>query len=235
LRLVRGAAVPTAGAVRVLGVDDWSRRKGRDFGTIPVDLERQRVVDLLPDRTAETLATWLRGHPEVEVVSRDRAGAYAEGIRQGAPQAQQIADRFHLRKNASDALERYLIRQHAAYLQARWAEGCHNATRLHQELQARGFRGGYVSVAVFVAPWRDRGRGRPRRQPYPTADGLATPRRVCWLLLRPAGDPPLRSRPSDPTCARSARRSPLPKRWSGRRVGEQAQAHQTRDVRSREV
>jgi len=100
--------------VRVLGVDDWSRRKGRDFGTILVNLEQQRIIDLLPDRTADTLAAWLRGHPEVEVVSRDRAGACAEGIRHGAPQAQQVADRFHLHKNATDALERYLIRQHAA-------------------------------------------------------------------------------------------------------------------------
>jgi transposase len=82
--------------------------------------------------------------------------------------------------------------QYAAYAQARWAEGCHNATRLHQELQARGFHGSYVSVAAFVAPWRDeryrsRGQVRARRQPHPVADGLATPRRVCWLLLRPDG------------------------------------------------
>src|SRR5919204_511278 len=70
LRLVRGAALPIMGTVRVLGVDDWSRRKGRDFGTILVNLERHRVIDLLPDRTAGSLATWLRGHPEVEVVSR---------------------------------------------------------------------------------------------------------------------------------------------------------------------
>jgi len=83
--------------------------------------------------------------------------------------------------------------RHAAYLQARWAEGCHNATRLHQELQDRGFRGSYESVAAFVAPWRDehypyRGQVRTRQPPRPAGDGLATPRRVCWLLLRPDGD-----------------------------------------------
>jgi transposase len=72
------------------------------------------VIDLLPDRTAETLATWLRGHPEVEVVSRDRAEAYAEGIRQGAPQAVQVADRFHLVKNVTESVERFLKRKQAA-------------------------------------------------------------------------------------------------------------------------
>jgi transposase len=76
------------------------------------------VIDLLPDRTAETLATWLRQHPEVEIVSRDRGGAFAEGARQGAPQAVQVADRFHLLKNVTDSLERFLARQHAGLRQA---------------------------------------------------------------------------------------------------------------------
>ena len=114
LRLLRALPLPAEGPVRILGVDDWSRRKGRDFGTILVNLETHTVLDLLPDRTAATLAAWLRLHPEVEVVSRDRAGAYAEGIRQGAPQAVQVADRFHLHKNATDALERYLTRKQSA-------------------------------------------------------------------------------------------------------------------------
>lgn len=118
LRLIRAAPLPAAGPVWALGVDDWARRKGRSYGTIPVDLDAQRVIDLLPDRTAETLATWLRGHPEVMVVTRDRAEAYAEGIRQGAPQALQVADRFHLCKNITNTLERYLTRQHVALRRA---------------------------------------------------------------------------------------------------------------------
>jgi transposase len=114
LRLVRTTPLPTVGRVRVLGVDDWARRKGRTYGTILVDLEAHRVVDLLPDRTGATLSAWLGGHPEIGVVSRDRATAYAEGIRQGAPQATEVADRFHILKNLTEAVEQVVNRHHAA-------------------------------------------------------------------------------------------------------------------------
>ena len=89
-------------------------RKGRRYGTVLVDLERNRVVDLLPDRQAQTLATWLRAHPGIEVVARDRAGAFADGAAQGAPEAVQVADRWHLLRNVGDALRHAVERHHAA-------------------------------------------------------------------------------------------------------------------------
>ena len=114
LRAITLAPLPTAPTPRILGVDDWAIRRGRTYGTLLVDLERRRPVDVLPDRTAATFAAWLTAHPGVAVVSRDRGGAYAEGARQGAPAATQVADRFHLAKNVGDALERVLRRHRAA-------------------------------------------------------------------------------------------------------------------------
>jgi hypothetical protein len=105
LRYLRGVSLTLSGKVRVLGVDDWAWKKGQTYGTILVDLERHRTIDLLPDRSVETVAAWLRGHPEVEIVSRDRGGNYAAAARKGAPQAQQIANRFHLLKNLRETLK----------------------------------------------------------------------------------------------------------------------------------
>src|SRR3954462_13322358 len=114
LRLVARSLVSTTSAPKVLAVDEWAWRKGRRYGTVLVDLERNRVVDLLPDRQAQTLATWLRAHPGIEVVARDRAGAFADGAAQGAPEAVQVADRWHLLRNVGDALRHAVERHHAA-------------------------------------------------------------------------------------------------------------------------
>lgn len=114
LRLVHRAAIAPAPPPRVVGVDDWAIRRGHTYGTILVDLERRSPIDLLDDRTADTLSRWLADHPGITIVARDRAETYAQGIREGAPEAMQVADRWHLLKNLGEVLERVLQHHRAA-------------------------------------------------------------------------------------------------------------------------
>ena len=113
LRLVRAMPMPDAPALTHVGVDDWAMRKGCSYGTIVVDLDRHRVVDLLPDRTAATLAGWLGRRTGITVVARDRSTEYARGASIGAPRAVQVADRWHLLANMRQAVERWLHGAHA--------------------------------------------------------------------------------------------------------------------------
>jgi len=110
--LRRIMALPTepVGQVPQIGIDDFSFRRGRKFGTIVVDLQTHKVLDVLPDRTVDTSAAWLQEHPEIEIVSRDRGGDYAAAARKSAPLATQVADRFHLQKNLTEAVELALAR-----------------------------------------------------------------------------------------------------------------------------
>ncbi len=105
LRRVRRLPTPASPPPHIIGIDEWAWRKGHHYGTIVVDLERGCPIDVLEDRATATVAAWLQSHPDVTVIARDRAEAYGAGIRQGAPEATQVADRFHLLKNVAAALQ----------------------------------------------------------------------------------------------------------------------------------
>lgn len=128
LRRIRSYKLPENETLKVLGVDDWAKRKGQTYGTILVDLEKRKPIDLLSDREADTLADWLKAHPGVEIITRDRAGAYADGAKRGASEASQVADRWHLLKNATELLEHLLGRYRTILKQA-----THNIRKQHQE------------------------------------------------------------------------------------------------------
>ena len=114
LRMVQAAPVPDAGTPQSIGVDEWAWRRGQRYGTILVNLEDHRVLDLLPERSGESVAAWLAQHPTVTIVCRDRSALYADGIRRGAPNAVQVVDRFHLVKNLRETVEAFLHSQRPA-------------------------------------------------------------------------------------------------------------------------
>jgi transposase len=137
VRLAHNTPYPLLNVPRVIGLDEWAWRRGRRFGTIVCDLEHHQVIDLLPERSAPSVAQWLQAHPTVEIVCRDRSGLYAEGIRQGAPQATQVVDRFHRGLNTLEASGHQpaeLTPTLATLSQARhtpWIQRYHQIERLH--------------------------------------------------------------------------------------------------------
>src|SRR6266699_391940 len=152
--------IPAVEQVRVVGIDDWSWRRGQRYGSILVNLGTHKIIDLLPERTVESVVDWFEAHPKVEIVSRDRGGTYVDGATQGAPLAIQVCDRWHLLKNLGDAVEDFLVRAKIRLPEAEAQERSsdHKETSLlsfsttpkrYQQTQARLLRKWELSRASF--------------------------------------------------------------------------------------
>lgn len=176
LRRIRRTVLPEASTPKVLGVDDWAKRKGLSYGTILVDLEQHRPIDLLPDTQAATLAAWLRAHPGVEIVSRDRSPAYAIGITEGAPRAVQVADRFHLLMNVREVLERVMLRQNRFLRTQTLAASVSTAATPESEDAASCRLRLQPHLRHVKQPGKSRGAARLH---------LPSARQASWMLLRP--------------------------------------------------
>jgi len=145
IRRVLQLPLSSEGEVAKVGIDEWAWKKGQHYGTILVDLEKRRVVQLLAERSVETSTAWFRKHPEIDLVSRDRGKIFQEAATEGAPQAKQAVDRFHLQKNFAEALEKFFRKQERALKKAtqrrtgktRSAEGTAVPEKVARERHAR--------------------------------------------------------------------------------------------------
>jgi transposase len=155
LNLIRAAVAAPASPPRVLGIDDWSWRRGHRFGTILVDLEEHVVVDLLPDREVHSVVTWLRGQPQITVIARDRGGIYAEAATKGAPQAVQVADRWHLLHNLVEVLEEFLL-HHRTELREAATRGAAAPTEATRTIATTNTAAPDVSAPGPITPDRPR-------------------------------------------------------------------------------
>jgi transposase len=175
LRRVRADVKPCSRTPRVLGIDDFAFRKGLSYGSILVDLEKRRVIDLLPDRESAALAAWLRAHPGVEIVTRDRSPTYAAAINEGAPGAVQVADRFHLLMNVRGALEKVMMRRNRLLRSRSLAAPVSTVPSADNDA--------YAGCRLRLAPHLERVKRSRRRKASPRLR-LPSARGAAWMLLR---------------------------------------------------
>lgn len=133
LRIVKRTPLPIPPIPSVIGVDDFALRRGKTYGTLIIDLSTHRPIDLLLERTAETLSQWLREHPGVEILSRDRSSEYSRGASEGAPKAQQVLDRYHVLTNMHEVVKRVMSRKHARLVQMQKDSGATIRTRFKKK------------------------------------------------------------------------------------------------------
>jgi transposase len=165
---------------RIIGVDDFAFRRGQRYSTLLVDLEQRCPVDLLPDREAETLSAWLKTHPGIEIITRDRSKTYASGITEGAPTAVQVADRWHLLKNLREALVKLLKRQlqqkRPRQIQSFCSSIIENAVASDYLERSR------VRLLPHLLDSRNKKRANSIRPP---PIRLPSSRQAAWMLLQP--------------------------------------------------
>jgi hypothetical protein len=194
IRRVLQLPLPSEGGVAKIGIDEWAWKKGHRYGTILVDLEKRRVVQLLADLCVETSQTWLRKHPEIDLVSRDRGKIFREAATDGAPQAKQVVDRFHLQKNFAEALEKFFRQQERALKKAmqrstgktRSAERTAVPEKVAQERRARHRQ----RVSMHKRIWKLYRQGC-HKEPIAQLVGVSS-RRVYRALEQEAPPPTLR-------------------------------------------